>query len=143
MIQYSLKCSDGHDFDSWFRSADDFDSLSAAGLVQCAVCGSGTVEKAVMTPRVQASRSAAKKPEPDLRAPASAAEADLAEMRRKVEETADYVGKDFAREARAIHDGDQPERPIYGEARLEDARKLVDDGVPVAPLPFIPQRKTN
>ena len=139
MIQYSLRCADGHGFDSWFQSADAYDKLAAAGLVQCAVCGCDRVEKAIMTPSVRASRKAAK----DLRQPETPTEAALAEIRRKVEANADYVGPSFATEARAMHDGDIPHRAIYGEAKLDEARKLVEDGVPVAPLPFRPQRKSN
>jgi hypothetical protein len=67
----------------------------------------------------------------------------LAELRRKIEQNSDYVGMNFAKEARAMHDGTAPERAIYGEARPEEARKLLEDGIPVAPLPFIPGRKTN
>ncbi len=78
-----------------------------------------------------------------LAAPASPAEAALKELRRKVQDNSEYVGQKFATEARAIHLGDAPERSIYGEASSEEARKLVDDGVPVAPLPFVPTRKAN
>ncbi|QBF32922.1 DUF1178 family protein [Thalassococcus sp. S3] len=140
MIQYALKCADGHTFDSWFQSAEAYDKLESAGMVTCAVCGSSQVEKAVMTPRVGSSRS---EPSTALTGPASPAEQALADMRRHVEENADYVGTDFASEARAMHVGDAPERSIYGEARPEDAKQLIDDGVPVAPLPFLPPRKTN
>jgi len=141
MIQYALKCSDGHGFDSWFQSAEAYDRLASAGMVACAVCGGSSVEKAVMTPRVSAGREV--RPAGPLSAPASPAEQALSEIRRRIEAESDYVGTDFAREARAIHDGEAPERAIYGEARLEEARKLVEDGVPVAPLPFLPQRKSN
>ncbi|MDF1719026.1 MAG: DUF1178 family protein [Antarcticimicrobium sp.] len=148
MIQYALKCAEGHAFDSWFKSAEAFDKLAAAGLVQCAICGSAQVEKAMMTPRVSPGRKAAdpapdSTPERPLSQPASPAEQAIAELRRKVEENSDYVGKNFASEARAIHEGAAPQRPIYGEARAEDARALIEDGVPVAPLPFTPNRKTN
>lgn len=139
MIQYALKCADGHTFDSWFQSAEAFEKLQSGGMVSCAVCGGSKVEKAVMTPRVAASRD---KKGP-LSTPASAAEQAMAELRRKVEDNSDYVGENFATEARAIHDGSAPERAIYGEAKLEDAKKLVEDGVPVAPLPFLSNRKTN
>jgi len=142
MIQYSLKCANGHDFDSWFQSADAFDRLAQAGLVQCSVCGGDDVEKAVMTPRVNSGRETARQDGP-LSAPASPAEQAVAELRRRIEENADYVGKDFATEARAIHEGETPERSIYGEAKLDDARALAEDGIPVAPLPFMPNRKTN
>ena len=64
-------------------------------------------------------------------------------LRGQVERDGEYVGKDFAKEARAIHDGEKPERQIYGEAKLEDAKKLVEDGIPVAPLPFTPKAKLS
>lgn len=163
MIQYALKCAEGHSFDSWFQSASAYDKLAAAGMVTCAVCGSDKVEKAIMTPRVRTARKAvsgvgeaevaqppAPEPQPQpqpqagpLSAPASAAEQAMAEMRRKVEENSDYVGKDFATEARAMHLGEAPERSIYGEARLEEAKELIEEGIPVAPLPFMSNRKTN
>ncbi len=148
MIQYALKCADGHDFDSWFQSAASYDKLAAAGMVQCSICGSGKVEKAMMTPRVRPERQVAEAPDPKtperpLSKPANAAEQALSELRRKVEESSDYVGGNFASEARAMHQGDAPERPIYGEAKLEEARALVEEGIPIAPLPFLPNRKVN
>jgi len=126
MIRYDLKCSKGHRFESWFGSSADYDKLTASGMISCAVCGEATVEKAIMTPRVVKERP--------LSAPASPAEQAVKELRKKIEDTADNVGKNFAAEARAIHDGDAPERLIYGEAKIEDAKSLIDDGIPVAPL---------
>ena len=155
MIHFTLKCENDHRFDSWFQSSDAFDKLKAAGMVACTQCGSTRVDKAVMAPRVQASRSKAKAPDatPDatpaqnapgpLSAPANPAEQAMADLRRKIEDNADYVGMNFVREARDIHDGLTPERAIYGEAKPEEARKLIEDGVPVAPLPFVPGRKSN
>jgi len=67
----------------------------------------------------------------------------LKQLKAKIEKDSEYVGTTFAEEARAIHDGAAPERSIYGEAKLEDAKKLAEDGIPVAPLPFIPTRKAN
>ena len=136
MIRYALKCAEGHSFDSWFKSAEAYDDLADRGLVSCAVCGGTEVSKAIMAPRV------ATKDE-NLTTPASPAEQALQELRKKVEENADYVGKDFVTEARAIHEGDAPDRPIWGEAKIKDAKALAEDGVPVAPLPFAPTRKTN
>ncbi len=149
MIQYALKCSDGHSFDSWFQSAEAYDKLAAAGMVVCAVCGCKDVEKAIMTPRVRPARGAAlanSESEGERIQVASAGpdiEKVLGELRRKVEENSDYVGKAFASEARKMHLGDAPERAIYGEAKPEEARELIEEGVPVAPLPFLPSRKTN
>lgn len=145
MIRYTLKCADDHDFDSWFASAEAFAALQAQGRIGCPVCGSDQVTKALMAPAVRPARKAAG-PAPEtgaLRRPASEVEAALAEMRRQVEENSEYVGVNFVTEARAMHEGDVPERPIYGEARIEEARALIEDGVPIAPLPFMPPRKVN
>ncbi|NOD62638.1 MULTISPECIES: DUF1178 family protein [unclassified Ruegeria] len=151
MIQYALKCSEGHTFDSWFQSAEAYDKLAAAGMVTCAVCGCERVEKAIMTPRVRPARNAQPKLQQppsaeekiDVATPSPEIEKVLAEMRRHVEENSDYVGKDFASEARKIHLGEAPDRAIYGEAKPDEAKSLIEDGVPVAPLPFVPSRKTN
>ncbi len=143
MIRYALSCDSDHDFESWFQSAEAFDRLLGAGHVACAICGSAKVTKKLMAPAVRPTRKAATDPAPSLSRPANPAEKALATMRRHIEENSDYVGLNFAAEARAIHDGDAPERSIYGEARAEDAKRLIEDGVPVAPLPFLPARKTN
>jgi hypothetical protein len=147
MISYALRCDRGHGFDSWFQSAEAFETLARAGHLSCATCGSTKVAKAVMAPRVAKSRSdpAPAHPKeaavPMLRGAPSEVETALAELRRKVEESSDYVGRDFARQARAMHSGEEPERSIYGEARPEEARGLIEEGVPLMPLPFRPRRK--
>jgi hypothetical protein len=167
MIRYSLKCADGHSFDSWFQSADAYDKLSDAGMVSCAICGGSKVDKAIMAPRVRPGRKAvsstreaesveihetdgaerqAHPPAPVggiLTAPSSDMEQAIKELRRQVEANSDYVGKDFVSEARAMHLGEAPARSIHGEARLDEAKSLIEDGVPVLPLPFAPKRKTN
>ncbi len=147
MIRYSLRCENGHAFESWFRSAAGYDQLVAAGQVACPDCASKTVVKALMAPSVAVSGNE-KAALPDvpamaLSAPANPREAALAELRRKIEANSEYVGLSFAAEARAIHDGDAPERAIHGEARPEEARRLIEDGIPVAPLPFLPVGKVN
>lgn len=149
MIRYALKCEAGHDFESWFQSAAAFDGLKAGGLVNCPVCGGNRVDKALMAPQLSPSREADRPREAEARAdaplsaPTHPFEAFVRALRRKVSETCDYVGEDFAAEARAIHLGEAPRRGIYGEARPEEARELIAEGIPVAPLPFLPPRKSN
>ncbi len=149
MIRYTLKCAQTHQFESWFPSATAYDAQRAGHLVQCPVCGSAEVEKTLMAPSVRPARNAAASapadaPSRPLRSPpADAREQALAELRRKVEENSDYVGMNFVTEARRIHNGDAPERAIYGEAKPDEARQLIEDGVPVAPLPFLPTRKAH
>ncbi len=140
MIHFSLKCKDGHQFESWFQSNAAFEKLHAAGHVSCAICGCGDVEKALMAPRVNSKDDA---PAAPLSVPASPAEQAIAAMKEHVEKNSEYVGDNFAQEARDMHLGDAPERAIWGEAKREDAKKLIEDGVPVAPLPFSPSRKNN
>ena len=137
MIRYALRCDRDHGFDSWFGSAEAYDRLRAARQVSCPDCGSTAVDKALMAPNVAPSR------EPALAAPRDPREAALAELRRRVEENSEYVGLEFAAEARRIHEGEAPERSIYGEAGAEEARRLIEDGVPVAPLPFLPKARAN
>lgn len=137
MVRYSLSCAGGHAFESWFQSATAFDDLAARGLLACAHCGSAKVEKALMAPSVSTSKAA------PLATPATPQEAMLAAMRRHIEESSDYVGLSFAAEARKMHEGGAPERSIWGETRPEEARALLEEGIPVAPLPFIPKRSAN
>ncbi len=146
MIRYTLKCADGHRFDSWFQSADAFDTLAARGLVSCAVCGGIEVQKALMAPPVPKKGKAeaeAPVPERPLSEPAHPAEAMLKQMREHVEKNSTYVGGSFAKEARDMHLGDAPERAIHGEANAQEAKALIEDGVPILPLPGPPPGKAN
>jgi hypothetical protein len=144
MIRFSLRCANGHSFDSWFRSGEAFDTLVAAGQVACMDCGETKVEKSLMAPFVT---EKAARPTPDMPGPLTSPQSErdkaIAALKAKVEATSDYVGLSFAAEARAMHLGEKPERAIYGEARPDEARKLIEDGIPVAPLPFTPTRKAN
>lgn len=141
MIQYTLKCEQGHRSESWFQSAEAYDALERAGHLSCAICGSGDVSKALMAPRVTSASDEAAPTTPVMRNPSGDVEKALAALREKVESTSDYVGEKFTDEARAMHLGEKPERSIYGEARLDQAKELIEDGVPLMPLPFRPKRK--
>ncbi len=146
MIRYSLKCDQNHEFESWFQSAEGYESLRSVGMVGCPACGSTNVDKALMAPQVTPARTKAAvagKPAGPLTTPSDAREAALAELRRQVESNSEYVGMNFAAEARRIHRGTAPERSIYGQARPDEARQLIEDGVPVAPLPFVPKPNAN
>lgn len=148
MIRFALKCEREHHFESWFESNDAFDKLVKRRLVECPTCGSTKVSKELMAPKVRSSRKAAlPAPVEDSPTPMASPEPEVAEAIQKlkahVETNSDYVGDSFAKEARAMHDGDKPQRAIHGQAKPEEARKLIEDGVPALPLPFIPRQKTN
>tara|TARA_R110002124_G_scaffold840_3_gene4221 strand:+ start:918 stop:1337 length:420 start_codon:yes stop_codon:yes gene_type:complete len=137
MIRFSLECAKGHVFDSWFGSNADYERLQDRGLVACSVCGDTAVSKAIMAPAVSLAEQQNAHP---LSAPATPAEQALRELRKKFEAEATDVGKNFATQARKMHEGDLPSKPIYGEAKIEDARALLEDGIPVAPLPWQKRR---
>lgn len=146
MIRFALECSRGHGFESWFQSNAAFDRLCAAGQVTCPICDDRRVRKALMAPAVARGRerSAAQVDAPQPMAAANPElEAKLRALKAHLEANSSYVGKDFAKKARQMHLGEVPEAPIHGEARIDEARALIEEGVPVAPLPFLPTRKTN
>ena len=136
MIRYNLKCTNDHQFDSWFADAASYDTLRGRNLVSCAVCGDTDVSKSLMAPQIRPARGA-------LSQAASPAEPAIAEMRKHIETNADDVGTNFAAEARKIQDGETPERAIYGQANVQEAKELIKDGVPVVPLPFMAKDKAN
>ena len=136
MIRFDLTCTNGHSFDSWFRSGADCDQLLGKGLVTCTTCGTTEVRKALMAPKVSTSDSTAITAPPPKEHP-------LARLKKEIEAKADDVGSNFATEAREMHEGTKPERAIYGQATGEETKDLISDGVPITPLPFIPTKKTN
>ncbi|MDR6631242.1 hypothetical protein J2X72_000013 [Phyllobacterium sp. 1468] len=133
MIHFSLHCDDDHEFEGWFRSNDDFDTQVEKQLLSCPVCGSHKVDKALMAPSVAVGRQKEK-----IAIAMSKMASELREMARKVRENSDYVGNEFAEEARKIHFGEAEKRGIYGEATRDEVEALVDDGVDVMPLPVFP-----
>ena len=143
MIIFDLKCaSGGHVFEARFGSSEDWESQRARGLVSCPVCGAADVDKAVMAPNVapKGNRTPAATRAPELfsgdpeRVKAMLAAA--AAIQRKMLENSESVGARFADEARAIHLGEAEARAIHGRATRAEAESLIDEGVPVAPLPF-------
>lgn len=138
MIQYSLVCESEHKFDAWFRNAEAYDAQQKKGIVTCPICGSGDVHKALMAPAV--SRKSSEKVALSIGHPQqNELRAAMKALREKVTSEADYVGDQFATEARKIHDHEVEPRGIYGEATREEVSGLVEDGVDFMPLPNVPE----
>jgi hypothetical protein len=146
MIVYDLACHDGHRFEGWFGSSADFDDQRARGLLACPHCGSDAVTKAPMAPAVpakgnsrqevlppEAPRSMANTPMPPEMQKAFKA---LAKAQAEALKNSTWVGDKFAEETRKMHYGERDEAPIHGQASLAEAKALIEEGVPVAPLPF-------
>jgi hypothetical protein len=145
MIVFDLKCETGHVFEAWFGSSGAWEEQRAAGLVVCPMCGSAEVAKAVMAPNVGAkgNQAPAAPALPTLPSDApipaemvKAAMAVLADMQAKALEGSKWVGTAFADKARAMHLGEAPAAPIHGQASVAEAQALIEEGVPVAPLPL-------
>ncbi len=158
MIHYALRCADSHEFDGWFRGSAAFDAQAASGLLACPVCSSTMVSRAMMAPRVSAGTPAPALPSQDAPAQASPepgqvpalsvgglpampdqVRAALQRIRAEVERKCDYVGQHFADTARAMHDGSESPRPIYGETTPDQAAALAEDGIEVARIPWVPR----
>ncbi|MCI4646007.1 MAG: DUF1178 family protein [Hyphomonadaceae bacterium] len=138
MIRYALICHDCEaEFEAWFASSEAYDDQSKRGLVTCAACNSASVGKQIMAPAVSGTKRSARS-----NANSELAEKVAAAARQHVAENFDYVGRDFASEARAMYYGDAEERPIWGATTAEEAKALKEEGVPAAPLPepFTPPR---
>ncbi len=138
MIIFDLKCEpQGHVFEAWFASSAAFAEQQAAGLVACPLCGSGRVAKAPMAPAVgpRANRRCAST-SPTSPADAKALLAEAAALQKRLLAGSEAVGDRFADEARAIHLGEADARAIHGSATRDEAAGLIEEGVPIAPLPF-------
>jgi hypothetical protein len=156
MIHYDLQCGAGHEFDGWFKDSAGFDAQAKAGFVECPVCGATEVAKRLMAPAIPKKGRARPKEapvpapaaaEPRPEAPAQSTTgpvpaqvlALLQRVRAEVEKNCDYVGKEFAEEARKMHRGDSDRRGIFGEASDADAEALKDEGIEVARIPWVPR----
>jgi hypothetical protein len=141
MIRYALACAAGHEFEGWFSASSDFEDQAERGLLSCPVCDSREVRKQIMAPAVSASTRRDDAPAP--RAMRTMMMEAARRVRAHVEANFDYVGERFADEARAIHQGRAEERGVYGEASPAEVNALIEEGVPVAPLPAEPPKKTE
>lgn len=171
MIKYSLVCDKGHEFESWFAGSEAFDTQAKRGFVECPQCRSTKVSKAIMAPRIlrtgrgspaaeapaadvpeqecpPAERGSPAKEPPSAPQPVAllderqlAVRAMIHELHQRIRETSTDVGNRFPQEARKMHEGEIPRRAIHGQASLEEAKALVEDGIPVLPIPALPEER--
>jgi hypothetical protein len=155
MIHYQLRCSQAHGFDGWFKDSASFEKQAKRGLVECPECGGTDIERALMAPaltkRSNTLPAVVEAPPAPAEAPAAGSEkvtagrlpaqvlAALQRMRAEVEKNCDYVGAEFADQARAMHRGEVEAKGIYGETTEEQAESLADEGISVAKIPWVPR----
>jgi len=145
MILFELKCAADHRFEVWFRDGRNFESQRKSGRIVCPDCGSRKVDKAPMAPRIgrKANARVPRKPEtlpqPTEMPTQMAVMTALRELRSQIEANCDYVGPEFAEEARRIHHGETEARGIYGETTEDEAQALDDEGIEIARVPWVPR----
>lgn len=151
MIKFSLSCENSHIFESWFESNNAFDTLYSKGLLTCPICNSTQVGKNIMSPNIVAKLNPSKvtsKPQEndkkiDLQKPLSKYEEAIQTLKQEVEKNSEYVGKDFVEQARMMFQSETKKRSIHGEASIKEAKELVEEGIPVMPLPWPSISNTN
>lgn len=138
MIRYSLHCENAHEFEGWFAKSDDFDQQVKTGFLTCPTCGSAAISKLLMAPSVSTARK-------NEEMQTLAMDAAKAEMLAKLKETvaaikanAEDVGEKFPEEARKIHYGEADARGIIGQASLDEAQALLEEGIEIAAIPILP-----
>jgi len=160
MILYRLRCSKGHEFESWFKDSRTYERQEKKSLIGCAVCGDGKVERAPMAPRLGKGSKKVEVEKPAADAPVAPAAPSpdqqqqmaalarhmpkelreaLLKVRAEVEKNCEHVGDKFADEARKIHYGESDKRGIYGETSEEEAEALAEEGIEFGRLPWIPR----
>ena len=145
MILYRLRCSKGHEFESWFKDSKTYERQEKKSLIGCAVCGDAKVARAIMAPRIGSKTVAEVETPAPAPAPAPGPEQQqmaaltrrmpkelreaLLKARAEVEKNCEHVGEKFAEEARKIHYGESDKRGIYGETSDEEAEALAEEGI--------------
>ncbi|MGY8985304.1 MAG: DUF1178 family protein [Sphingomonadales bacterium] len=161
MIVFDLNCRSGHRFEIWFRSSDDYGQQRHGHEIECPICGDTFVDKAVMAPNVGVKgnqRVETSRPQKNMPIPSNSSMMEevssvslpelpkklqnelasvLAKVQKHVENNCDYVGDDFAEEARKIHYGETQKRGIYGEATEDESEELVEEGIDIVPIPLV------
>ena len=142
MIKYSLICSKKHEFEVWFSNSSDYDAQKSKLLISCPYCNSTKIEKAIMAPNISSSR---RKEEINMKKNHNISDLNsiIGKLRQHIKDKFEYVGDKFPEEARAIHYGEKEERKIYGEASLDEAKKLHDEGISLSAIPELASPKNK
>ena len=132
MIKYQLKCRCEHEFEGWFPSSKEYTRQKNKGMIQCPMCDSSAVDKAIMAPAVKKSKS--KKQPEDYMVMGESAEQILRRLNKKIKKDFQDVGKNFAKEARKAHKGKRDQK-FYGTTTKDEANKLLDEGIDLFAVP--------
>ncbi len=138
MIKYSLRCSDGHNFEAWFSSSKAYEDQTQDSLVLCPLCDSREINKNIMSPNI-----GKKGNKSNINNDVKKIEVMMNKVRKHVEKNYEYVGEKFPEEARAMHYEEKESKDIYGESSIEEAKELIEEGIDIHPIPGINKKTKN
>ena len=138
MIKYSLRCSEGHNFEAWFSSSKAYEDQTQDSLVLCPLCDSREIKKNIMSPNI-----GKKGNKSNTNNDVKKIEVMMNKVRKHVEKNYEYVGKKFPEEARAMHYEEKESKDIYGESSIEEAKELIEEGIDIHPIPGINKKTKN
>ena len=139
MIKYNLKCSNKHEFESWFADSKEFEKLKIKKMIECSYCGTKAIEKSIMSPNILSNEE--KKNISESTKNIKKIKDDLLKMRNFVEKNFEYVGNDFPREVRNIYYDKRKNKNIYGKASEEETEELKEEGIELTSIPWIDKRE--
>ena len=139
MIKYNLKCKHKHEFESWFLDSKEFEKLKSKKMIECIFCKTKSIEKSIMAPSVL-SQEQKQKNQKSIKY-IKKVQKDLLKMRNFVEKNFEYVGNNFPREVRNVYYDKRKNKNIYGKATPEETQELEEEGIELATIPWINNKK--
>ena len=135
MIKYNLKCSNEHEFESWFSNSEEFDKLNKKKLLECIYCNSKNIEKSIMAPMISSFKNETKIDifDRDLKNEKN----ELHQLRKYIEKNFEYVGKDFSKKVREVFYDKKSKQAIYGTTTPEEREELAEEGIDLASIPWV------
>ena len=138
MIVFNLICLEcDYSFEGWFDNTKVFNNQKRRKLINCPNCENSNIKKALVAPNVS------KKSNSNIIKNKKTLASNIKKIKKIVEENFDYVGDSFSEEAKKIKYGEVKDRPIYGEATIEQTKELIEEDINVTTLPFQPNKKIN
>ena len=136
MIKYNLKCSKGHEFESWFSDSKEFDKLNKKKLLECIYCSSNKIEKSIMAPMISGSKL--KENSLDLVNEKLLNEKnELLQIRKYIEKNFEYVGDKFSQKVREVYYDKENKKTIYGTTTKEERDELAEEGIDLLSVPWV------
>ena len=140
MIKYNLTCKKcNHLFDSWFPSSKEYEKLKSLKHINCPSCDSLRIEKSLMSPNVLNSKK--KKSEIVKNEKYVQVKNKIKEYQKFIKNNFEYVGENFAYEARSIHyNNKKKSKGIYGKATTDEVKELDEEGIKTEIIPWVDQQ---